>query len=460
MNAQLQTIPSQLVIGFLNDSFVRILNIDGYRLSLEHDRPMAGPLDILLLVFNYKEYSFDRFEFKQSTILDSRNNEFSFIYSIELNSQNSHAAQSFFHRIDEIASMLDFSRNRTLEDPEDMLLRLDSFVNYLPVYPRKLETRFHATYTEQLEEWYDLRLVPDENDAFAAIAGGRTMALSLSRTALYRRFCGSSSLMTVMEEVLEELGLIGHGLFAQPISRLYIGNEFCSHLFPKPEQLECLLGKARQEGFDVTICTSFVAEDQLRQHTGLLDRLHDWSRDNERNVEVVCNDWGLAHYIYRNELQLTPVLGRLLNKRKKDPRQQWQFGRERYSKRLAENSLNQPHFRAFLKSLGIQRYEFEAHLSPNLIPSGNHSLHFPYFQMNTSHYCPLFAECCYYNRAAQRKVTHCPNYCEEFVFLYPTHLNVIGWGNTLFGFNRQSLRNPMHLRDAVSEGIDRLVFSP
>lgn len=460
MNVQLQTVPAQLVIGFINDSFVRVLNLEGCRLTFEHDKPVAAPLDIMLLVFNYKEYSYDRFEFKQCSCADSQENEFSYIYTIILKSESTDLEQSFAQRIGEIASMLDFARNKTLEDPEEMLRRMDAFANYLPVYPRKLETRFEETYVAQLRDWFDLRLVPEENEEFASIASEKTMAFSLSRKSLYKKFCEASSIQTAINEILEEQSLLNHGLFTRPVSRLYIGNEFCSHLFPLQEQLDCLLAKANQEGMGITICTSFVAEDQLNAHTRLLDRLHEWSRSNRQTVEVVCNDWGLVHYIHRNNLQLTPVLGRLLNKRKKDPRQQWQFGRERYSRRLSENSLNQPHFRSFLENYGILRYEFESHLSPNLVPQGNHSLHFPYFQMNTSHYCPLYAECRFYNRAAQRKVTNCPNYCEEFIFLYPTHLNVIGWGNTLFGFNRQSLRNPVFLKDTVTANIDRLVFSP
>ena len=460
MNTRLQTIPSQLVIGFIDDSFVRILEIDGGRLVMEHDRPMDGPLDIMLIVFNYKEYSYDRFQFDHCDIVDSRKDDFSYIFTIDLSAGQAEDGSTFGRRVEEIASMLDFARNRTLEDPEDMLRRMDSFANYLPVYPRKLETRFHETFRRQMDEWFDLRLVPGENDAFAAIAGDRDMALAVNRPALVKRFCQAPSLSEAVNDVFAKRRLQDHGLFSKSVSRLYIGNEFCSHLFPKRELLAELMEKAAAEGFDITISTSFVTEDLLELHTGLLDWLHNWSVQKERPVEVVFNDWGLLHYIKQNQLRLIPVMGRLLNKRKKDPRQQWQFGRERFAGRLTENSLNQPHFRSFLKNYGIRRYEFEAHPSANLVPEGNHSLHFPYFQMNTSHYCPLYAECRYYNRAAQRKVVNCPHYCEEFVFLYPTHLNVIGWGNTLFGFNRRSLQQPMHLQDAVSEHIDRLVFSP
>ncbi len=460
MNAQLPTVPSQLVIGFINGSAVRVLEIDGCALSLESEEPTVGPLDLLLAVFNYKEYSFDRFEFRQCDVLDSRQDGFSYIYRIQLRFNDGPVEKAFGDRIEEIATMLDFARNRTLEDPEELLSRMDSFANYLPVYPRKLETRFHQTVAEQLRNWFDLRLVPPEDEAFVDLSGSLEMAFCLSRISLVELFCRADSLRGAIDEALAQYGLDSHGLFRKPVDRLYIGNEFCSHLFPSPEQLSCLLDKAAQEGLSITICTSFVTQDQLARHTELLDRLHRWGLERDRVLEVVCNDWGLFHYIHEHQLQLTPVLGRLLNKRKKDPRQQWQFGRSRYSKRLEENSLNQPHFRAFLENFGIRRFEFEAHLTANLIPPGNHSLHFPYFQMNTSHYCPLFAECRYFNRAAQRKVNSCPNYCEEFVFLYPSHLNIIGWGNTLFGFNRQSLGNPLYLQDAIANGIDRLVFSP
>ena len=112
-----------------------------------------------------------------------------------------------------------------------------------------------------------------------------------------------------------------------------------------------------------------------------------------------------------------------------------------------------------LKETRVTRFEFETHGNGNKVPPGTHSLHFPFYQMNTSQFCPINAECTGYSRTKQKPVQDCPMYCQEFCSLYPKHLNTIGRGNSIFGFNKEVLTDPEKLHSYLEPGIDRLVFS-
>ena len=55
------------------------------------------------------------------------------------------------------------------------------------------------------------------------------------------------------------------------------------------------------------------------------------------------------------------------------------------------------------------------------IPPGKNSLHIPFYQTNTSQYCPLGAVCETGERGRQKLAKKCPGYCTEYALLYPEH---------------------------------------
>ena len=59
-----------------------------------------------------------------------------------------------------------------------------------------------------------------------------------------------------------------------------------------------------------------------------------------------------------------------------------------------QNSLNAGFYRDFLaEEFHIHRYEWESCGYPQELPPGKNSLHLPFYQTNTSQYCPLYALC-------------------------------------------------------------------
>ena len=144
----------------------------------------------------------------------------------------------------------------------------------------------------------------------------------------------------------------------------------------------------------MTLSFSYIRDFLLESTEELLDELSAWCGQKERWLELLVNDWGLAELLRKKRSPyLEPVLGPLLNKRKKDPRLAWKTGS---LESLAENSLNADFYREFLaEELGIRRYEWEACGYPMKLPPGNHSLHLPFYQTNTSQFCPDFAGCAF-----------------------------------------------------------------
>lgn len=244
--------------------------------------------------------------------------------------------------------------------------------------------------------------------------------------------------------------------------RIYIGNQFCHLLFPNEKELFMMLEKAHKECLGITIAFSYVREFMLNPVEELVNRLAQWCREKDTCIEIVINDWAMADIIAKQNVEsarlyLIPCLGILLNKRKKDPRFPYKKGdKSLYS----QNNLNADFYREYLQSeFGIQRYEWESCGYEQEFPQGKNSLHLPYYQTNTSQYCPLHAICTTGNRGMQRLVKECPYYCSTYTLTYPKHLNMTGRFNSLFGIDKELLEHPEKIAGYINAGINRLVIS-
>ncbi len=93
-------------------------------------------------------------------------------------------------------------------------------------------------------------------------------------------------------------------------SRLYFGQEFCQHLIPDPEEVLQAYYQARQLGWQFTYTTGACTDEALARQMRNLAALAE--QDDE--IEVVVNDWGVLHLLRRHFPSLIPVQGRLLHK--------------------------------------------------------------------------------------------------------------------------------------------------
>ena len=124
------------------------------------------------------------------------------------------------------------------------------------------------------------------------------------------------------------------------------------------------------------------------------------------------------------------------------------------------NSLNAEFYRDFLaKEFHIHRYEWESCGYPQEFPPGKNSIHLPFYQTNTSQYCPLYALCTTGDRGMQQLAEHCPKFCEKYSLLYPEHLHMIGRYNSLFGVDKTLLESPEMWKKIKGIKPDRIVVN-
>ena len=108
----------------------------------------------------------------------------------------------------------------------------------------------------------------------------------------------------------------------------------------------------------VTFTFSYVREYQLVQTEKLLEKLSQWCRKENRKLEIEINDWAMADMLKSDFPELIPCYGRLLNKRKKDPRMAYKKGNV---KLLQENNLNAKFYLEYLEQeFGIRCFEWES----------------------------------------------------------------------------------------------------
>ena len=128
-----------------------------------------------------------------------------------------------------------------------------------------------------------------------------------------------------------------------------------------------------------------------------------------------------------------------------------------------KNSVHAAFYRKYLKAeFQIERYEWEScgNTGTGKFPGGKNSMHLPFYQTNTSQYCPLYAACTKGSRSAQMPVRECPRFCEKQAFLYPEHLRMMGRYNSLFGMNLTVLQDPETIGKMYGlRGIDRIVVN-
>ena len=321
-------------------------------------------------------------------------------------------------------------------------------------YPSELDGEHCSSLEEQRQYWFAEKAGRAEINM--EIPEHTEFAIELDCPERYAAYL-QKSLPEFYHDYLRKNYLRGSGLEARIPDRIYIGNQFCHLLFPEEELLFAMLEKAKKEFTAVTLSFTYVRETLLEDIFALLRKIDHWCGKNELEMEGVVNDWGMADFIRKETKHLLPCLGTLLNKRKKDPRINYKKGeRDLYS----QNSFNADFYQEFLReSFGIERAGWESCGYMQDIPAGKNSLHFPFYQTNTSQYCPLYAVQKEGDRGRQKLADKCPQYCKNAAFLYPKHLNMIGRYNSLFALDRDFLEDAEQLKRYTDSNIDRLVLN-
>ena len=320
-----------------------------------------------------------------------------------------------------------------------------------------------AFHLESLEEQKKVWFSEIRKATFVALQNGFAesgqpveLALELDRPEWYKAYLSMES--AVFFDVYFRRNQIPDPPVFHP-DRLYIGNAFCPHLAPPEEELFALMDKACRESFSITLTFPFLLEENLTETQARLQHLARWCEQKNKTIEIVVNDWGTAHLAAQLPV-FSLCLGVLLNKRKKDPRMAYKLGNRTL---FEQNSVHAAFYREYLKEeFRMERYEWEScgDTDTGKFPEGKNSLHLPFYQTNTSQYCPLYAACTKGSRGAQTPVRECSGFCEKQAFLYPEHLRMVGRYNSLFGVDLDVWRRTEELKKTyVLIGVNRVVMN-
>ena len=447
-------IPFALASGLITEKNgkqreVRFIELEEHRLTFRTAEPLDQVVRLEIFFYDDRVCTYDSVILMHPYILELDVERFCMEYEIQIADESYRKAvrkldQSYYHYVTQKLA------------GDDAALAED-----YTGYPAALDEQITLDFHEQSLGWFCETEAGDWDFIRATREGGNRVeiALELDHPKLWRQY-----LATDVDEFYRQYwkihGLPEHPLAKQQLDRIYIGNQFCHHLFPCWTELEKLLDKAMEEGRNVTLAFSYMRESQIRETEELLDKLEKWCRNHHTKLELVLNDWGMLTLVHAKSDVFVPVFGTLLNKRRKDPRMQYKIGRNQDVSALAENALNQEFFRKYLKeTYGIARYEQESCGYQIYMPHGQNSIHIPFYQTNTSQYCPLYARCREGSRGRQYLPKACPGYCDSYVLSYPDHLHMTGRYNSLFGYDDQILTKDTLLLEYIAQGLDRIVVN-
>lgn len=457
-------IPFGLLSGFMDSKEIRITELgeNGFRFRLAEECP--EPERFLICFYDMKKAGYRKVEirkFEMNAVARTsaaeewcvQENDGSFFreYSVRVEQKD------YMEEVQRLAGQYNRYIRLKLEGDDGELAKA------LTGYPAELDEVHCESLEEQKKLWFgeNSSAIKRTSEADQSVEGlfwdrETEFALELNNTSLYEEYL-RQPLKDFLASYWQKNYLTHSWLAGRTPERFYIGNQFCHNLFPTEEQLFSIMDKMRSEGLEITLAFSYIREFMLPSVGKLLEKVDNWCCIHGMNVEIVVNDWAVAEMLHGKTSHLCPVFGTLLNKRKKDPRMKYKSGD---TSLFQQNSLNVEFYRNFLaEEFHIHRYEWESCGYPQEFPPGKNSLHLPFYQTNTSQYCPLYALCTTGDRGTQQFVEHCPKFCEKYALLYPEHLHMMGRYNSLFGVDKTLLESPEMWKKIKGIKPDRIVVN-
>lgn len=443
-------LPFGILAGYWGKREVRITAISEYGFQTRLATPATAeqknaPWE--LAFYDQKTASYQRILLRDATLLQEKEEDFDTVYTFATGQED------YRNAVQSLALQYSQYIRWKMEDDDAAL------AEQMTGYPAEQDA-FHL---ESLEEQKKVWFSEIRKATFVALQNGFAesgqpgqpveLALELDRPEWYKAYLSMES--AVFFDVYFRRNQIPDPPVFHP-DRLYIGNAFCPHLAPPEEELFALMDKACRESFVITLTFPFLLEENLTETQARLQHLARWCERKNKTIEIVVNDWGTAHLAAQLPV-FSLCLGVLLNKRKKDPRMAYKLGNRTL---FEQNSVHAAFYREYLKEeFRMERYEWEScgDTSTRKFPEGKNSLRLPFYQTNTSQYCPLYAACTEGSRGAQVPIRECPKFCERQAFLYPEHLRMVGRYNSLFGVDLTVLKRTGAMLEL--RGVDRVVVN-
>lgn len=237
-----------------------------------------------------------------------------------------------------------------------------------------------------------------------------------------------------------------HPFFKQNFTYVYVGNSFC----PLP-----LLGTAEKRTTLITVIKKCLLTD-LHPVLVLPPLSEEWIHNVQEflkevqcsQLEIMVNDNGIKEWLYSQQRaglfsSFSISEGPLLCKRKRDPRMKY-LSTSRYGHSQAASGL----VTHVPVASGLAASDLAASdpIPPGLtasdpIPSGlaGNTWYLPWYQMNTGTFCPLHALVTKGDRGKAERIQSCSCFCQNHYLIYPSHLQMMGRYNSLFGADLDSI---------------------
>lgn len=443
-----ETLPTGIMTCFIGDEEVGILEFSPSHIKIRRAEKFSESLKPLKLVFfDQKNKLYQTYIVEHILWNELMEQEFWWEYCGEIQDEQ--------YR-DNISFILQQYYNYVVLKGEAVD---NSFSKKLIGYPAEKDEIFDEDYVSwNSRQWKKVR----ESDFLNKIlALDVELAVTLDHPQWYQRF---------LEEDLQEISdskemCFERNVIFQKSNRVYIGNQFCHHLFPQKEILFSLMEKALEQKKEITLVFTYLREELRKETECMLDTIYQWCKEKKTVLEILVNDFGMLAMLAEKEEYFVLCYGTLLNRRRKDPRYIYKNQMEEDWNVLKENSLNDEKYCNWLRNKGVKRLEYESggyevNLPRNLsncFQGG--TMHLPMYQTNTSQYCTLCAVCENQDRGKQNFVRNCPKYCSSYVCMYPMHLQMIGQYNSLFAVDWNLLDYPEILKKYKAEGMDRIVWN-
>lgn len=439
-NRAVEMIPFGLLAGFYGEKEIRITKLaeEGFCFRTASEIPELRE-KLRLCFYNMKENRYQEVTVLPETWKVEEQADFFTGYAVTVQQEDyCQAVRRLFWQYDRYICL-------KLEEDDS------SLAEQMTGYPVGGDEIFADSFQEQMEEWFGGEIGKSET-SLERWQAEPEFALELDHPHAYTQFLNQKQ-DAFLKDYQNHYPAFRDWLQGRKTDRIYIGNAFCHLLFPEQELLFALLEKAKKESLQVTLTFSYVREYQLEQTEKLLRKLQQWCRNQNTKLEIEINDWAMADMLKCGFPDLIPCYGRMLNKRKKDPRMAYKKGK---TELLKQNHLNADFYREYLeREFGIHRFEWESCGYEQQFPekmiaektadfaekmTAENHLHLPFYQTNTSQYCTLYAGSTYGDRNRQQLLTSCDKRCEWQAYLYPRHLNMVGRGNSLFGKDSEILK--------------------
>ena len=368
---EVELLPSGLITCLLNIKEVRIMKISPERLTIRLAQEIKEINELKVIFHIFDENRYEEITIEKYNLINKEKHEFyiTYVFSIKDEAYLQNVRNTFNN----------YTRYIRLKSYSDD----NYFSNEMVGYPSEKDYDFYEDYISQKQEW----MTNLNYDSFNySILNSVELAINIDNYELHNKYL-NEDIEVFVDNYLKNNFIEKHKLMHKNISRIYIGNEFCHNLFPSLELLIEMIKKAKKENLEITICFTYIRECYIEKTRYIIEKIYDWCIENNKNIEIVINDWGMIKLVQDKSDYFILNLGVLLNKRKKDPRYVYKKGYKENNKLIGKNNLNSYIFNRFLNENNIKRYEYENCGYDIEIAEGNHSLHIPFYVTNTSQYC-------------------------------------------------------------------------